>query len=94
MDEQLKTGGHKLPWKDRRGFQQAVFARRLDFYQSVKSRELAFSDLGLPDQLAFARCRKANLAEMLDVLQNYRYFSHMFITSPWNKIYGTDAIRK
>ena len=93
IDEQLKTGGHKLPWKDRSGFQQAVFARRLDFYQSVKSGELAFSDRGLPDQLAFARYRGADLADMLDLVQNYRYFPHVFITPPWQEIYGTDAIR-
>ena len=95
MNEQVKNGGDLLPWKNIKAFQQEVLKRRVCFYNSVEPGELAFSDRGIPDQLAFARYRGFSDHEiLLKKAKKYRYFPLVFITSPWKDIYQQDEVRK
>lgn len=94
MDEQLSKGGDTLPWKNILKFRQEVFERRLEFLNSVPDGELAFSDRGIPDQLAFARYQESkDLAWLVEKAKSYRYFPHVFITSPWKEIFRQDQVR-
>ena len=94
IEEQVKTGGVKLPWKDIQAFREEVFVRRLSFLNSVTDDELAFSDRGIPDQLAFARYQGAADPHVLvKNAEKYRYFPVVFLTSPWKEIYHQDSIR-
>ncbi len=94
IHNQLKVDGGILPWKNVKAFQQEVFGRRLSFYDSIGEEELAFSDRGIPDQLAFARFRGFSPEILKESADKYRYASTVFIASPWKEIYVIDDIRK
>lgn len=94
IEEQQKTGGELLPWKNPRLFQQAVMQLRIDFFESVPDHSIAFADRGLPDQLAFARYRGFGTPEILmKNVRQYRYANKVFVTPPWPEIYVNNAIR-
>lgn len=93
--EQKHSGGTVLPDTDMRSFSQEVFKRRLAFFQSVDSGEIAFCDRAIPDQLAFARYFGLKThAELEKNVLNYRYNQQVFITPPWKEIYQNDDIRR
>ena len=93
--EQRSTGGNILPGKDIRSFQQEVLKRRLVFYNSVDSGEVAFSDRAIPDQIAFARFNGFGAPDVLVRHANeFRYNEIVFVTPPWKEIYRNDAERK
>lgn len=94
INEQRRIGGDVLPEKNIRVFQRAVLNRRVAFYQSVGNNEIAFSDRGIPDQLAFARYKRFGAPDVL--VQYAREFSYnkiVFVTPPWEEIYQNDATR-
>jgi len=88
------SGGEILPWKNLKAFQQEVLRCRLAFFYAVGAGEFAFSDRGIPDQLAFARYRGfQNPMELVENAKKYRYFPVVFVAPPWGKIYQQDQIR-
>ena len=92
--KQEMIDGDVLPWKNMKAFQLEVLARRIRFFESVADGEIAFSDRGIPDQLAFARFRGFEYPKfLLEKAQEYRYFQVVFITSPWKEIYKQDQTR-
>ena len=94
MIEQLQSGGDVLPDKNRKAFQEAVLNRRIRFYESVGDNEVAFSDRGIPDQLAFSVFRGFQPdALLLEKANEYRYFPVVFVCPPWEGIYQTDDVR-
>lgn len=94
IDEQLSVGGESLPWKNGKAFQQEVITRRIAFFNAVTDGELAFSDRGIPDQLAFARYRGfQNPRVLVENAKKYRYFPVVFVAPPWKEIYRQDQIR-
>lgn len=95
MLEQLRSGGELLPGKNRKAFQEAVLNRRIRFFESVPDGELAFSDRGIPDQLAFSRYRGFHPDPLLlEKAGECRYFRQVYICPPWERIYKTDEVRK
>jgi predicted ATPase len=94
IDEQLASGGDIVPWKNLKAFQQEVLRRRLAFFHAVGAGEFAFSDRGIPDQLAFARYRGfQNPVVLVENAKKYRYFPVVFVVPPWKEIYRKDEIR-
>jgi len=92
--EQRSIGGTILPEKDIRSFQKEVLKRRLAFYESVGSGEIAFSDRAIPDQIAFARFNGFGTPDVLvRYAEEYRYNEKVFVTPPWKEIYRNDAER-
>lgn len=95
MHEQLQRGGDLLPYKKPKTFQSAVLERRIRFFESVEEGELAFSDRGIPDQLAFSYFRGFQPDDLLiEKVRQYRYLRFVFICPPWELIYVNDDIRK
>ena len=92
--QQILSDGDVLPWKNRTQFQQEVMDYRIRFYLSTIGEEFAFSDRGLPDQIAFARFRgfPPSLA-LRECVRKYRYHPVVFFASPWKEIYTSDEIR-
>jgi predicted ATPase len=92
--EQQEAGGDVLPWKNLAAFQREVLDRRLAFYHAVPEGEIAFSDRGIPDQLAFSRYKGFSAPKILiTAAQEYRYFPVVFVAPPWKDIYRQDEIR-
>lgn len=94
IETQRGQGGSLLPAADIKGFQREVLRRRVAFYESVPGDRLAFSDRGIPDQLAYARFRGfVGSAALAEAATLYRYAPVVFVCPPWEAIYRTDAVR-
>jgi predicted ATPase len=94
IENQLKSGGKILPWKNPKLFQQEVLKHRIGFFESVPASTLAFADRGIPDQLAFARYKGFGTPEILkESIEKYQYAVFVFVTPPWPEIFVNDAIR-
>ncbi len=94
IHEQQNIDGNILPGKDIRSFQKEVLKRRLAFYGSVDSSEIAFSDRAIPDQIAFARFNGFGTPDVLvRYSEEFRYNEKVFVVPPWGKIYRNDAER-
>lgn len=92
--QQQKISGEILPWKNSGLFQREVLRQRIAFFESVSEHTLAFSDRGIPDQIAFSRYRGFGSPPiLLESAQNYRYYQKVFSTPPWFEIFRNDEIR-
>ena len=95
ITEQQRIDGDILPWRNMKAFQQEVLKRRIAFFESVPDGALAFSDRGIPDQLAFALYRGFRPSVLLkSKVEEYCYFPSVFICQPWLDIYVKDDIRQ
>jgi len=96
ISSHYKTDSDLLPWKNLKSFQKEITDRRLNFYLSVGEKsDFVFSDRGLPDQIAFVRFHgNVPSFKLTSLVNKYRYFQKVFITSPWKEIYVNDEIRK
>jgi predicted ATPase len=94
IDQQIAESGDLLPWKDGLGFEKRVMDERIEFLNSVDDQQIAFSDRGLPDQVAFSWYRGKNISKQLNhALELNQYAKRVFLTPPWYQIYRNDAIR-
>jgi len=96
IQQQLGSGGDKLPWADRQGFAGEMFRMAVDDYYRVQTNNsLTFFDRGLPDIAGYlALCNLSVSKEMQAAVQQLRYCRQVFITPPWPEIYTTDNERK
>lgn len=95
IEEQIRNNGTILPWKDAGLFQNEILRRRTDFFGAVPENTTAFSDRGIPDQIAFALYNGFKpSARLLRAATNLRYASSVFICPPWAGIYCTEELRK
>lgn len=75
-------------------FEREVATVRLDFLQSIPNDRIAFSDRGLPDQIAFSNYKnRAPSAFLTSTVLANRYAPHVFVTPPWEEIYQQDEVR-
>ena len=75
-------------------FEQLVAKERLDFLLANSAESIAFSDRGLPDQIAFSLYKKKQpTGFMEELVANNRYAPFVFVTPPWEEIYSMDDIR-
>ena len=76
-------------------FERKVTAARINFLQSVDQNKIAFSDRGLPDQIAYSWFKKKEPSSFIEevVLAN-KYAPCVFVTPPWKEIFVQDEIRK
>jgi predicted ATPase len=95
IEEQQLSGGDALPWKNVILFEKYIASRRIEFIESVTPSEIAFSDRGLPDQVAFSWYKgKTESYFLKESVKKYRYATMVFITSPWEAIFTNDQIRQ
>lgn len=75
-------------------FEQLVAKERLNFLIANSIDSIAFSDRGLPDQIAFSLYKKKQpSAFMEELVANNRYAPFVFVTPPWEEIYSRDEVR-
>jgi predicted ATPase len=76
-------------------FEKRVAFERLRFLNEAGINSIAFSDRGLPDQIAYSWYKKKQPSSFIEevVLAN-RYAPHVFVTPPWEEIYTQDGIRR
>ncbi len=76
-------------------FERAVASRRLNFLNENPEDVTAFSDRGLPDQIAYSWHKKKVPSSFIEELvAKNKYASCVFITPPWEEIFIRDEIRK
>jgi predicted ATPase len=76
-------------------FEKRVAFERLRFLNEAGINSIAFSDRGLPDQIAYSWYKKKQPSSFIEevVLAN-RYAPQVFITPPWEEIFTRDGIRR
>src|ERR1035437_7543286 len=94
ISQQISEGGGLLPWKDATEFEKYVTEKRVEFIKSIDIGSIAFSDRGLPDQVAFSWYKGKEISSQLNVaLGENRYAKKVFLTPPWPQIFQNDQIR-
>ena len=76
-------------------FEKRVATVRINFLQSVDPNTVAFSDRGLPDQIAYSWFKKREPSAFIEeVVSTYKYAPCVFVAPPWKEIFVRDEIRK
>jgi predicted ATPase len=92
--QQVEEKGALLPWKDVAGFEKHVIEKRIEFIKNIDIHDIAFSDRGLPDQVAFSWYKGKEISPQLNLaLKENRYAKKVFLTPPWPQIFQNDQIR-
>lgn len=96
IQAELKSGGNRLPWADRRGFAQEMFNMAIaDFERALNTDTQTFFDRGLPDVIGYMTlCNLPIPGDLWSAVETHRYHPHVFIAPPWQEIYVTDNERK
>jgi predicted ATPase len=84
------TGGPVFP----ADFERIVALARLNFLNSIEPGIIAFSDRGLPDQVAYSWFKNKKPSDFIvEMVRSVRYSRQVFVTPPWKEIYVEDLIR-
>ncbi len=76
-------------------FEKSVAFKRLNFLRGIPENITAFSDRGLPDQIAYSWYKKKIPSVFIEELvAENKYASYVFVTPPWEQIYIQDEIRR
>lgn len=76
-------------------FERKIAEVRLNFLLSADPEEIAFSDRGLPDQIAYSWYKSKQPSPFIEeIVTLNRYAPIVFLTPPWKNIYSKDQIRK
>lgn len=98
IQEQTKTNGNGLPWKDKSFYAKLMFEASLESYHRIVdeiSDDIIFFDRGLLDTICYMKMENISISEELRYLVNTNpYNKKVFILPPWEKIYETDNERK
>jgi predicted ATPase len=96
IQEQVRSGGTALPWRDRESYARLMLERSIESYlANTPTPHLMFSDRGIPDTLCYARLiGLANQKPVLEACRQFRYAPTVFLAPPWKEIYETDSERK
>lgn len=98
IQEQTRSNGDGLPWKDKSFYAKLMFEASLESYQYINDRfsdDIVFFDRGLLDTICYMKMENISISEELDCLLNANpYNKKVFILPPWKEIYETDNERK
>lgn len=97
IQEQLKSGGDKLPWGNVESYRDLMLQKSVETYLSAEklSERILFFDRGIPDTLAYSNLINLPITKDLEnSVERYRYNRKVFILPPWKNIYHTDDERK
>lgn len=98
IQEQMKTNGNGLPWKDKSFYAELMFTASLESYQLIVneiSEGTIFFDRGLLDTICYMKMENISIPEQISYLVNANpYNKKVFILPPWEEIYETDNERK
>lgn len=91
--EQQALDSDILPWKDHPKFGAILFERQRAQYEAVVEGKTNFYDRGILDNLGYLRRDGHRNLQLEEQARNYRYHPEVFLTPPWEEIYGNDAVR-
>lgn len=75
-------------------FEKNVAKERINFLLSIADNTIAFSDRGLPDQIAYSRCKNKMPSNYItENTAKYKYAQIVFVAPPWEEIFVQDDIR-
>jgi len=76
-------------------FEKIIALKRINFLHSTGANSIAFSDRGLPDQVAYSWYKnKIPSGFIEEKVVAERYAKYVFVAPPWKEIYVQDEIRK
>jgi predicted ATPase len=97
IEEQIRTEGQGLPWKDKKLYTQLMLKASVESYRniSVSREDIVFFDRGILDAIGYSLMTGLGLTDEMNILVNeLRYNTKVFILPPWFEIYETDEARK
>lgn len=96
IQEQAKTGGNALPWKDKERYTELMLQRCVQsFVQNSPAESITFADRGIPDTLCYARLIGLKKEDGIRAAcATYRYANVVLLAPFWPEIYANDAERK
>jgi predicted ATPase len=75
-------------------FERKVAENRMNFLSATQPNTIAFSDRGLPDQIAYSWYKQKVPSNYIEeVVKTCRYAPFVFVTPPWKEIFIQDEIR-
>ncbi|CAM4257527.1 AAA family ATPase [Kerstersia similis] len=95
VQEEIRRGGHALPWQDMPAFlRRTITLAQEDYTHALRhTGHWVFFDRSLIDA-ATALHFPADPEALQRVTENYRYYPHVFLTPPWPEIYVQDPERR
>jgi predicted ATPase len=96
IQEQVKSGGHALPWSDPRAFAELMFEWELRSYRDAAEKNgVVFFDRGIADVVGYLRLMALPVPAHMDAaVRSHRYHRRVFVAPPWPEIFAQDAERK
>ena len=95
IQEQVKIGGHALPWKNKLMFRDLMLQRSIETYHSMETNNIVLFDRGIPDVLGYSVLEHLPISDDLNQAINlYSYNSRVFLFPPWLEIFENDSERK
>ncbi len=95
VEEQLRTSGTALPWKDGLAFGEKLVDHTITSMKKYKEHgNVVFSDRGLVDNIAWFNSLKVNPPQkLINAIKARPYREPIFVLAPWQEIYVQDEIR-
>lgn len=94
IKESLAIGSDVLPWKDLPAFSARVVDGRVNQHTLAVENKVYFYDRTLVDTLAYQYVDDLPVEdEWLRMVEQHRYETNVFITPPWEDIFGNDSER-
>jgi len=96
IQEQLAMGGNALHWGDRVKFRDLMLTRSIKDYEAYfQTKDWVFFDRGIPDLVGYSYLINEPVSQACQqAVQDYRYYSTVFMAPPWEEVYQNDAERK
>lgn len=91
--EQQELESDLVPWKNHAEFGLELFKRQKEQYFKAKPEAYNFYDRGVPDNLGYLRRDKLQNTMLEDEAADLKYHQEVFLTPPWEEIYGNDEVR-
>ncbi len=91
--EQQVLNSDLLPWKNHADFGVELFKRQKEQYFNAKADAYNFYDRGVPDNLGYLRRDGLQNLDLEKEASILKYHPEVFLTPPWEEIYGNDEVR-
>lgn len=94
VQEQMRSGGHALPWVDLTAFLRCAIERAVnDYVHAPRGKgQWVFFDRGLID--VASALQELTGEPILSTVQGHRYHSCVFLAPPWPEIFTQDVERR
>jgi predicted ATPase len=96
IQEQVRIGGHALPWGDQRLFAELMLSWEMRSYRMAEQLDgTVFFDRGIVDVAGYLQLVGLPVRDHVHkAAELFRYNSRVFVAPPWREIFHADAERK